>query len=172
MGLCKVLRHLHKNGIVHRDIKPSNLLLGADGHIRLIDFDAARETKTDAEQDTRLLGTKGYAPPEQYGFAQTDERADIYALGVTFRELLASAASKDRWRHILNRCTALEPKRRYRHVWMIPAAVRLGRIRRYALRPVLALLALYAAFSMTWLNVKEKVSPGEVLPFNIWLHNG
>ena len=72
--LCDVLRFLHQHHILHRDIKPSNLLLGSDGHIRLIDFDAAREEKEQAEMDTRLLGTRGYAPPEQYGFAQTDER--------------------------------------------------------------------------------------------------
>lgn len=92
LELCEVLHHLHQNQIVHRDIKPSNLLIGADGHIRLIDFDAAREEKPQAESDTRLIGTRGYAPPEQYGFAQTDGRADIYAMGVTFRELLGKAA--------------------------------------------------------------------------------
>lgn len=147
--LCKVLSCLHRNGIVHRDIKPSNLLLGADGHIRLIDFDAAREPKADSEQDTRPLGTKGYAPPEQYGFAQTDERADIYALGVTFRELLGSAASKGRWRHILNRCTALEPKRRYRHVRQIPWAIRFGLLFRRFLLPVAAMFAaLYLGFAL------------------------
>ena len=81
--LCEVLVFLHGHGIIHRDIKPSNLLLAPDGHIRLIDFDAAREEKPSGDSDTRLLGTKGYAPPEQYGFAQTDARADIYAVGVT-----------------------------------------------------------------------------------------
>ena len=79
--LCEVLVFLHQHGIIHRDIKPSNLLLAPDGHIRLIDFDAAREEKPVGDSDTRLLGTKGYAPPEQYGFAQTDSRADIYAVG-------------------------------------------------------------------------------------------
>lgn len=86
--LCEVLVFLHQHGIIHRDIKPSNLLLAPDGHIRLIDFDAAREEKPVGDSDTRLLGTKGYAPPEQYGFAQTDSRADIYAVGVTMKQLL------------------------------------------------------------------------------------
>ncbi|MCM1126246.1 MAG: protein kinase [Lachnospiraceae bacterium] len=84
--LCCVLEFIHKKGIIHRDIKPSNILLAGDGHIRLIDFDAARMYKEEQEQDTRLLGTKGYAPPEQYGFAQTDERTDIYSLGVTMEQ--------------------------------------------------------------------------------------
>lgn len=90
--LCSVLEFLHKKGIIHRDIKPSNIIISEDGHLRLIDFDAARMPKEGMEQDTRPLGTRGYAPPEQYGFAQTDERADIYALGVTLEQLLGGGA--------------------------------------------------------------------------------
>lgn len=147
--LCDVLRFLHQHHILHRDIKPSNLLLGSDGHIRLIDFDAAREEKEQAEMDTRLLGTRGYAPPEQYGFAQTDERTDIYALGVTARELLGKAAKKRRWKHILKKCTALEPKKRYHHVWQITWAIRFGQIRRRLLYPlVLAWLVLVTGFAV------------------------
>jgi len=141
LELCEVLHHLHRNQIVHRDIKPSNLLIGADGHIRLIDFDAAREEKPQAESDTRLIGTRGYAPPEQYGFAQTDGRADIYALGVTFRQLLGQTAKRSRWRHILKRCTALEPKRRYRYTWQITWAIRASQVRRYVLLPLFSVLA-------------------------------
>ena len=111
--LCEVLVFLHGHGILHRDIKPSNLLLAPDGHIRLIDFDAAREEKPSADSDTRLLGTKGYAPPEQYGFAQTDARADIYAVGVTMKQLLGKRAEKCPYRHILRKCTEFAPKRRY-----------------------------------------------------------
>lgn len=86
--LCSVLQYVHEKGIIHRDIKPSNIIMANDGHIRLIDFDAARIFEELKEQDTTLLGTRGYAPPEQYGFAQTDERTDIYALGVTFEQFL------------------------------------------------------------------------------------
>ncbi len=111
--LCDVLVFLHRHGILHRDIKPSNLLLAPDGHIRLIDFDAAREEKPSADSDTRLLGTKGYAPPEQYGFAQTDARADIYAVGVTMKQLLGKQTEKRPYRHILRKCTEFAPKRRY-----------------------------------------------------------
>ena len=147
--LCDVLRFLHQHHILHRDIKPSNLLLGSDGHIRLIDFDAAREEKGQAEMDTHLLGTRGYAPPEQYGFAQTDERTDIYALGITVRELLGEKAEKLRWRHILKKCTALEPKKRYHHVWQITWAIRFGQIRRRLLYPlVLAWLTLVTSFAV------------------------
>lgn len=65
------------------------------------------------DSDTRLLGTKGYAPPEQYGFAQTDARADIYAVGVTMKQLLGKQAEKRPYRHILRKCTEFAPKRRY-----------------------------------------------------------
>lgn len=114
--LCSVLEFLHGQGIIHRDIKPSNILMAKDGHIRLIDFDAARnyrENAEDAEQDTVLLGTRGFAPPEQYGFTQTDQRADIYALGVTLGLLGGKLAEKPRYRRILQKCTNLDPQKRY-----------------------------------------------------------
>lgn len=114
--LCMVLEFLHKKGIIHRDIKPSNILLAGDGHIRLIDFDAARMYRSDREQDTRLLGTRGYAPPEQYGFAQTDERADIYSLGVTLEQLLGKKANRFAYKRIIRKCTRLDPDKRYQSV--------------------------------------------------------
>lgn len=120
--LCDVLAFLHGKGIIHRDIKPSNILLAPDGHIRLIDFDAARMPKEDMEQDTMLLGTRGYAPPEQYGFAQTDERADIYALGVTMKQLLGEKADKPGYRRILSKCTNLDPDKRYRSARQVERA--------------------------------------------------
>lgn len=120
--LCDVLAFLHGKGIIHRDIKPSNILLTEDGHIRLIDFDAARMPRKDSEQDTMLLGTRGYAPPEQYGFAQTDERADIYALGVTMKQLLGEKADKPGYRRILSRCTNLDPDKRYQSARQVERA--------------------------------------------------
>lgn len=111
--LCCVLEFLHRKDIIHRDIKPSNIIFAKDGHIRLIDFDAARMPKEDLEQDTRLLGTRGYAPPEQYGFTQTDARADIYSLGVTLKQLLGDNALKPHYRRIIRKCTNLNPDKRY-----------------------------------------------------------
>lgn len=120
--LCSVLEFLHGKGIIHRDIKPSNIILAGDGHIRLIDFDAARMPKDDLEQDTDLLGTRGYASPEQYGFAQTDERADIYALGVTIQQLLGDKAGKPRYKRIIQKCTNLNPDKRYQSVGQVRRA--------------------------------------------------
>lgn len=84
---------------------------GERSTVRLIDFDAARFLRETGERDTALLGTVGYAPPEQYGFSQTDARSDIYALGRTFQRLLPHASGS--LARILARCTALDPARRY-----------------------------------------------------------
>lgn len=154
LELSDVVGFLHNNGILHRDIKPSNLLIGEDGHIRLIDFDAAREGKDGADSDTRLLGTRGYAPPEQYGFSQTDGRADIYAMGVTFRGLLGPTARKRRWKRILRRCTALDPKDRFRTASQIKRAVYTGRFWRWFIRPALSLwLAYCLLFAILAINL-------------------
>lgn len=136
--LCSVLEFLHGKDIIHRDIKPSNILLAEDGHIRLIDFDAARMPKEELEQDTTLLGTRGYAPPEQYGFAQTDARADIYALGVTLQQFLGEKARKPRYRRVIQKCTNLDPDKRYRSIRQVRRALFGGR--RYALCGAAAVL--------------------------------
>lgn len=103
---------LHAHGIVHRDIKPANLLLEKSGGYRLIDFDSARLMKDDADEDTALLGTKGYAPPEQYGYGQTDGRSDIYSLGMTIRRLLPESY-RGFLTPIIRKCTAVDPEARY-----------------------------------------------------------
>lgn len=125
--LCSVLEYLHGKNIIHRDIKPSNIILAEDEHIRLIDFDAARMFKDDLEQDTRRLGTRGYAPPEQYGFAQTDARTDIYALGVTMKQLLGDKAGKFRYRRMIQKCTNLNPDERYRSIGQVKRAFSYGK---------------------------------------------
>ena len=147
--LCLVLEYLYEKGIIHRDIKPSNIILAADGHIRLIDFDAARMPKEDLEQDTRLLGTRGYAPPEQFGFSQTDERADIYALGVTLRQLLGERARRPRYRKILLKCTELDPDKRYQSVRQVRRVLSLaGRLPLWA--GAAALLAAVCCAAVLW----------------------
>lgn len=117
--LCSVLEFLHGNGIIHRDIKPSNILITEDIHVYLIDFDAARSPKADKEQDTKLLGTKGFAPPEQYGFSQTDERTDIYALGATLECLLEDKSWRTRYKKIIRKCMNLDPDKRYQSVQQV-----------------------------------------------------
>jgi serine/threonine protein kinase len=89
--LCEVLSYLHgqRPKIIYRDMKPTNVMVleGTDT-VKLIDFGIARFFKPGKRRDTVELGTDGYAPPEQYGKFQTDERADIYALGAMLHQLL------------------------------------------------------------------------------------
>ena len=87
--LCDALSYLHsqKPPIIYRDMKPSNVMLKPEGNIKIIDFGIAREYKEQSLADTTVLGTKGYAPPEQYS-GQTDARSDIFALGMTMHHLL------------------------------------------------------------------------------------
>lgn len=131
LALAGGLAVLHAHGILHRDIKPGNLLepKGGPAAVRLIDFDAAREMKG-GEADTCYLGTKGYAPPEQYGYAATDARSDIYALGMTVRELLGPAYHGSLTR-ILDRATEIDPKRRYPSVAALVRDLRYGRRLRF-----------------------------------------
>lgn len=89
--LCDVLAFLHSQDppIIYRDIKPSNIMVTRETQeVKLIDFGIARFYKPGKKRDTIQFGTDGYAPPEQYGKAQTDERADVYALGATLHQLL------------------------------------------------------------------------------------
>lgn len=90
--LCQVLDYLHNQNppIVYRDLKPGNIMITDTDEVKLIDFGIARRYKGSKKQDTVLLGTPGYAPPEQYGKNQSesDARSDIYALGATLHHLL------------------------------------------------------------------------------------
>ena len=86
--ICDGLEVLHKNGIVHRDIKPENIMLDSTGLVKIIDYSITRIIKPDMRQDTAVLGTAGYASPEQFGFKQTSGKADIYACGVLLNYLL------------------------------------------------------------------------------------
>ena len=87
--LCDALSYLHSQRppIIYRDMKPANVMLKPEGNIKIIDFGIAREYKEQNLADTTVLGTKGYAPPEQYS-GQTDPRSDIFALGMTMHHLL------------------------------------------------------------------------------------
>ncbi len=89
-GACDAATELHASfdpPLIHRDIKPSNLMLSGD-EVVLIDLGIARSFDSEAAVDTARLGTRGFAPPEQFGFGQTDVRSDVYALGMLLFYLL------------------------------------------------------------------------------------
>lgn len=86
--LLEVLIFLHGINIIHRDINPKNVMVSTDGIVKLIDFGIARKYKENSATDTTILGTEGFAAPEQFGFQQTDGRSDIYSLGVLFHLLV------------------------------------------------------------------------------------
>ena len=80
---------LHRNHIIYRDIKPSNLIQDKFGEIYLIDFNTAIRVDENSHETETLLGTVGFAPPEQYnGKVPTNFSSDIYALGRTMEYLL------------------------------------------------------------------------------------
>lgn len=142
LQLCDGLAPIHAQGIVHRDIKPSNLILQSGGIVRLIDFDAARTVKEHSGEDTMHLGTKGYAPPEQFGYGQTDARSDIYSIGITLRESMPEGYG-GYLAKVFARCTEIDPDRRYRNVQTLRRAVALRRF--WAERGRMALLSAAVA---------------------------
>ena len=125
--LCRALQVLHGIGAVHRDIKPENIILRGSDAV-LIDFDASRLCKTGNDTDTRIMGTTGYAAPEQYGFSQTDGRTDIYSLGIVLNEMLTGqhpsrVLAEGMFRPIIEKCTRINADQRYANVDELLAAI-------------------------------------------------
>ena len=116
-GVCDALAVLHDRGIIHRDVKPENVMIEKSGRIVLIDFNASR-IKSSASKDTVIMGTVGYASPEQLGLSQTDARTDIYAAGVLYNVLLtgqhpSTTIAPGKAGRIVRKCTAVNPDERY-----------------------------------------------------------
>lgn len=118
--LALILKRLHSLDppVIHRDIKPSNVIISEDGSVTLIDFDAAKLCSKEQARDTALIGTAGYAAPEQYGFAASGPQTDIYSLGVLMSVMLTGALPSEkkasgRLRGIIAKCLKLNPESRY-----------------------------------------------------------
>lgn len=118
--LADILVRLHQlePAIVHRDIKPSNIIIEKNGHVNLIDFNAARHVNADKNEDTRMLGTVYFAAPEQFGFGQSDERTDIYGLGATINYIMTgdkpgAGIAECIFSDILKKCLMVDAKDRY-----------------------------------------------------------
>ena len=116
-SICNALTVLHERGIVHRDIKPENVIIAKDGRVILIDLNAARQI-SNASKDTVIMGTVGYASPEQLGVTQSDARTDIYALGVLLNVMItgkhpSEKLAKGKAGRIVRKCTSVNPDERY-----------------------------------------------------------
>lgn len=87
--LCDVLIYLHSRNppVIYRDLKPSNIILDDSGRLHLVDFGTAKSFREEALDDTVYIGTQGYAAPEQFGWGKSDERTDLYNLGMTLFHL-------------------------------------------------------------------------------------
>lgn len=128
--LLKALGALHERQIVYRDLKPENIMVDEKGDCKLFDFDIARIYAGEKERDTSSRGTRDYAPPEQFGFGQTDARSDIYAFGVTLNLLAtgcfpAQKLCGGQLGGIVRRCVEFDPGRRYQNARQILRRIRL-----------------------------------------------
>ena len=138
LEVCDGLIFLHSANppIIHRDIKPENIMIDQNGGVKIIDYDSAKQYHAVKERDTVLIGTEGSAAPEQYGFRQSDERTDVYALGVLIKTMYPGQRNMQA---IADKAMEMEPDRRYQTVkelrkklesrkaaWMIPPGFRSG----------------------------------------------
>lgn len=126
-SVCHALNILHERNLVHRDIKPENVMIGKDGRVVLIDFNAARKI-SDASKDTVIMGTVGYASPEQLGVAQSDARTDIYATGVLLNVMItgkhpSEKLAKGKAGRIVRKCTSVNPDERYQSAKKLANAI-------------------------------------------------
>lgn len=116
LELCTILHELHHMHppIIHRDIKPSNIIITEYNHVVLLDFNAAKHFSPSSTNDTILLGTKGYAAPEQYGFGSSSPKTDIYAFGILLKELTSSFMDVPlAFTKIIEKCIEINPSDRY-----------------------------------------------------------
>lgn len=127
-ALCGIISELHHISppIIHRDIKPSNIIITPDGQLKLIDLNAAKYQDNSKNRDTELIGTEGYAAPEQYGFGASDTQTDIYAAGVLFNVMLTGVFPQEMVApgtagEIIRKCTRLERSERYENVDFLKA---------------------------------------------------
>lgn len=121
--LCTILEAFHGcyPPIVNRDIKPSNIKLTPEGVVKLLDLNAAKWSNGQAEKDTVLLGTQGYAAPEQYGFGPSSVLTDIYSVGVLMNVMLTGdlpgrRMASGRLAGIIRKCVELSPASRYQSI--------------------------------------------------------
>lgn len=126
--LCNGVETLHQKNIIHRDITPNNVMIDYEGNIKLIDFNISREKKQNVTRDTTILGTAGYASPEQFGFTQTGFGADIYAMGVLLNFMLTGKMPNEKlcsgkYASIVKKATQIKEEDRYSNVYQMELAL-------------------------------------------------
>lgn len=124
--LCAGVHELHQCKIVHRNLTPDHLLITEEGILKIVDFNISREIKEHSTRDTQFMGTPGYAAPEQFGFEQSTQRTDIYAMGVLLNVMLTGMLpSKEiynknsKLKQIIQKCIAVDERNHYADVLQI-----------------------------------------------------
>ena len=135
LAVCDILIALHsgEQPIIHRDIKPSNVMVTEDDRLYLIDLNAARLMTNEKSRDTRLLGTEGFAAPEQFGFGESTPLSDIFAVGSFMTALLTGDTKAEnlppsRLNPVILKCLELDPKNRYSSATQLKSALTKARI--------------------------------------------
>lgn len=130
LQLCTILAAFHgcHPPIVNRDIKPSNIKITPDGVVKLLDMNAAKWSNDQSAKDTVLLGTQGYAAPEQYGFGPSSVLSDIYSIGVLMNVMLTGNLPNIRVASgslgmIIRKCIELSPSGRYQSITDLKASL-------------------------------------------------
>lgn len=118
LQLCSGLEAIHSLGIIHRDINPNNIMLDDSGKVKIIDFGISRFQKANQAADTQILGTQGFAAPEQFGFSQTSIRSDIYSVGVLINYLKTGCLPSEKtdngeFSSVILKCTQMDEHNRY-----------------------------------------------------------
>lgn len=175
--LLEALAVLHAHQIVHRDVKPENIMIDEKGDVKLIDLGLARIMEEGKRHDTTVKGTKDYAPPEQYGFAQSDCRVDIYAAGVTLNVLAVGKLPNEkicggRLGRIITRCVQFDPSRRYQTAEQVERQLKSLEHGRFFGRAVVGAVVALTAVTVFFLaagpgrqaDVKAPASQGETVP--------
>lgn len=171
-ALCALLEVLHSQEppVIHRDIKPENILLLPEVGVGLIDFGIARQFKDGKDTDTRRMGTRSTAAPEQYGYAQTDQRTDLYALGVTLIWLLTGSYDREsleqvpalsgQFRQVLEKAISFAPESRFQTAAEFSAALGGKVLKKSRLLPAAVVVCLLAAGGLLWAALGSGGTPG------------
>ena len=150
--------HLAPSPIIHRDLKSDNILIDKNGKVYVIDYDAAKVFKSGETKDTELIGTIGIAAPEQYGFSQSDQRTDIYALGLLIKDMFPE---NKKYQRVADKAMKMDPEQRYSGIGELRRAMKSGRevgvyIRRWALSISVTLAALILIFILQSLHINNE----------------